>query len=93
MPPGEDTSVLGKGYDTKYDEATGKALARFPPKWPNRPDMGFLWGLKSCCEALKGIWQKEMGQQGVWEDLEEMVELKKVFERAFPEGEEDVLST
>lgn len=103
MPPGEDTSTLGKGYETKYDQVTGKALARFPPKFARKADMGFLFGLKSCCEALTGIWEDAGGSrsdiwtevhgsvQGVGGDEEEGV--RDVFERAFPDGVEDVLST
>lgn len=102
MPPGEDVSGLGKGYETKYDETTGKALARFPPKFGRKADMGFLFGLKSCCEALTGIWEEATGKVGgVWDEVgagDEGVEgvgegVRDVFERAFPDGVEDVLST
>ncbi|OCF32084.1 hypothetical protein I316_06240 [Kwoniella heveanensis BCC8398] len=52
-----DPPDLGKGYDTKFDPATGLAMARFPPKFRDRPDMGFIFGLKNVCEALKDIYE------------------------------------
>lgn len=57
--PHEDTSGLGKGYDAPIDPASGKPRARFPPKHPQDPDMGFLFGLKSICNALKEIYEHE----------------------------------
>ena len=58
----EDTSTLGKGYDTPVDPATGLSMARFPPKHPGTPDMGFLFGLKSVCESLRMVWEDEVGE-------------------------------
>lgn len=55
----EDTSDLGKGYDTQTDPVTGMPRARFPPKHSNDPDMGFLYGLRSICEALRDIYERE----------------------------------
>jgi inositol-hexakisphosphate kinase len=55
----EDTSHLGKGYDAPTDAETGMPRARFPPKHVHDPDMGFLYGLKSICEALKEIYEHE----------------------------------
>ncbi|WVQ99083.1 hypothetical protein IAU59_006215 [Kwoniella sp. CBS 9459] len=52
-----DPPDLGKGYDTKFDPVTGLAMARFPPKFRDRPDMGFIYGLKNVCEALKNIYE------------------------------------
>ncbi|KAJ9096037.1 hypothetical protein QFC21_005402 [Naganishia friedmannii] len=57
--PHEDTSNLGKGYDGKNDPITGLPHARFPPKHPNDPDLGFLFGLKSITDSLTEIYQKE----------------------------------
>jgi inositol-hexakisphosphate kinase len=61
----EVVAALGKGYDTRMDDETGLAFARFPPKFGERPDLGFVWGLKSVVEALKGIWEEEEGK--MWE--------------------------
>jgi hypothetical protein len=98
IPKGsEDVEGMGKGYETRFDEETGLAMARFPPKHGDKPDMGFLFGLKSVCETLEEIWVDAMrGRDGEaakwWHEGEEG--LKRVFERAFPDGVEDAeLST
>ena len=88
----EQTGQLGKGYDTKYDLETGLALARFPPRNPDRPDMGFLFGIKSVCEALTEIYVNHESSQGLsrdrwWDGTEDRV--RTVFEKAFPRGVED----
>jgi inositol-hexakisphosphate kinase len=57
--PNEDTSNMGKGYDGKNDPVTGLPHARFPPKHPNDPDLGFLYGLKSITDSLTEIYQSE----------------------------------
>ena len=90
--PGEDDiSDLGKGYDTRIDESTGLAMARFPPKHPTQPDLGFVYGLKSVCEALREIWEGEVGTSQT--EMGEMVS-GEVFDRAFPDGfEPGYLST
>ncbi|ORY30041.1 hypothetical protein BCR39DRAFT_558862 [Naematelia encephala] len=83
----DDSSVLGKGYNTKYDPETGLAIARFPPKHRDSPDMGFLFGLKSICEALRQIWNDEsLGELQVVED-------DGVFREAFEHWDEGDLST
>ena len=64
MTPDEDVSHLGKGYDAPLDPVTGRPRARFPPKHPRDPDMGFLFGLKSICEALKDIYEHECERRG-----------------------------
>jgi len=80
FPPGtDDTTDLGKGYDTRIDESTGSAMARFPPKHPNQPDLGIVYGLKSVCEALREIWRDEVGEK----ELGELVN-EGIFEKAFP---------
>lgn len=84
FPPSlrEDTSALGKGYDTPFDPSTGLTMARFPPKHPGTPDMGFLFGLKSICQSLRMVWEDELGR--VMDlDLEE----GDVFESIEEEGE------
>lgn len=98
IPKGtEDVDAMGKGYETKFDEESGRAMARFPPKFGDKPDMGFLFGLKSVCETLEAVWVDAMrGRPGEderwWDEGEEG--LRRVFERAFPGGvEEAELST
>lgn len=71
----EDPQALGKGYDTHFDTQTGLAMARFPPKHRSAPDMGFLFGLKSVCEALRGIWQGEMDRRRFEGDVSRVREL------------------
>jgi len=55
----EDPSTLGKKYHTVFDADSGKLLARFPPQHPDRPDMGFIFGIRNLCDAFVGIWDKE----------------------------------
>lgn len=50
---------MGKGYDGQNDPVTGLPHARFPPKHPNDPDLGFLYGLKSITDSLTEIYQTE----------------------------------
>ncbi|ODN84162.1 hypothetical protein L202_00166 [Cryptococcus amylolentus CBS 6039] len=78
-----DPPNLGKGYDTQIDKATGLTMARFPPKHPGKPDMGFLFGLKSICDSLGEIWREVKGEDG--EELH-VKENADVFEMAFPTG-------
>jgi len=82
---------LGKGYDTQVDPETGLNMARFPPKHPHSPDMGFIYGLQSVCEALKGVWQEEVGKEEVDAWMAGM-DNASVFEAAF-RGEEGEVST
>ncbi|GMK54116.1 hypothetical protein CspeluHIS016_0107020 [Cutaneotrichosporon spelunceum] len=59
-PPGvRDPPDLGKGYCPMIDEETGLALARFPPKHPSDPDLGFLYGISSIVASLRGIYAEE----------------------------------
>lgn len=48
-----------KGYQADVDEETGIIYARFPPHYPEEPDRGFLFGLKSLTMALEKIWNEE----------------------------------
>jgi inositol-hexakisphosphate kinase len=57
--PNEDTSALGKGYDGKIDPEVGLPHARFPPKHPDEPDLGFLFGLRNITDSLTEIYQVE----------------------------------
>lgn len=98
LPAELDSADMGKGYDTKYDTVTGLAMARFPPKHAQRPDMGFIFGLRSLVRALKEIWADEQekrrreGEQ-VMPEMDAVRE-EDVFERAFAEGfDEGALST
>ena len=79
---------LGKGYDTQIDPETGLNMARFPPKHPNKPDMGFIYGIQSVCQALTGVWEEEVGKREV-EGWMEGMENADVFERAFGGGQGD----
>lgn len=63
-PSSVDRSVLNevtssKGYNADIDPETGLIYARFPPHFPEEPDRGFLFGLKSLCETLEKIWNDE----------------------------------
>lgn len=49
----------GKGYTTALDPETGLVYARFPPHFPDEPDRGFIFGLKSMAGALERIWNDE----------------------------------
>jgi hypothetical protein len=60
-------------------------MARFPPKHPHLPDMGFIYGIKSVCEALVGVWVEDSGSEAV-ETWMRGMENGKVFEEAFPGG-------
>lgn len=82
---------LGKGYDTQIDPETGLNMARFPPKHPNSPDMGFIYGLQSVCEALKGVWVEAVGNNQV-DDWVGGMDNGDVFEKAF-QGDEGEVST
>ncbi|WVQ85633.1 hypothetical protein IAT38_007799 [Cryptococcus sp. DSM 104549] len=85
FPPGYvDAGNLGKGYDAPIDEATGMAMARFPPKHRGKPDMGFVFGIRSICESLTEIWEDAVGDGRV-------LEVKSngdVFDVAFAGGED-----
>jgi inositol-hexakisphosphate kinase len=82
---------LGKGYDTQIDPETGLNMARFPPKHPHSPDMGFIYGIQSVCKALKGVWVDEVGAEQVEEWMEGM-ENRDVFDNAFT-GDQGEVST
>lgn len=48
-----------EGYHADIDPETGLIYARFQPHFPEEPDRGFLFGLKSLSEALEKIWNEE----------------------------------
>ncbi|EED84691.1 predicted protein, partial [Postia placenta Mad-698-R] len=45
----EETEEMtsGKGYTAEVEPETGLIYARFPPHYPDQPDRGFLFGLRS----------------------------------------------
>ncbi|KAG2152874.1 SAICAR synthase-like protein [Suillus clintonianus] len=63
-PPPADRDIVhqvssSKGYQAEVDVETGLIYARFPPHFPEEPDRGFLFGLKSLTETLENIWNEE----------------------------------
>ncbi|KAH7916769.1 SAICAR synthase-like protein [Hygrophoropsis aurantiaca] len=61
-PPEHDfiqQTSSSKGYQAEVDPETGLVYARFPPHFPEEPDRGFLFGLKSLTETLEKIWNEE----------------------------------
>ncbi|EIW82529.1 SAICAR synthase-like protein [Coniophora puteana RWD-64-598 SS2] len=48
-----------KGYQADVDPETGLIYARFPPHFPDEPDRGFLFGLKSLTQTLENVWNEE----------------------------------
>jgi inositol-hexakisphosphate kinase len=47
------------GYQADTDPETGLIYARFPPHYPDQPDRGFLFGLRSIANTLEQIWNEE----------------------------------
>ncbi|KAH7102975.1 hypothetical protein BKA62DRAFT_698213 [Auriculariales sp. MPI-PUGE-AT-0066] len=58
-PEGAATMQFSKGYTAHIDPESGLLYARFPPKHPDTPDHGFLFGLKNLARALEKIWDQE----------------------------------
>ena len=52
LAPGEEETEAEKGNDAI-------PRARFPPIHADEPDVGFLLGLQSICNSLKGTWAEE----------------------------------
>ncbi len=52
-----------KGYQAEVDPETGKIHARFPPKYSEKPDMGFLFGIMNLCKALEGMHDGERARR------------------------------
>jgi inositol-hexakisphosphate kinase len=57
--PKVEEVASGRGYIADIDPETGLIYARFPPHYPDQPDRGFLWGLKTITESLEKIWNEE----------------------------------
>ncbi|CAK9783926.1 unnamed protein product [Cutaneotrichosporon oleaginosum] len=94
-PPGvHDPPNLGKGYCPMIDEETGLALARFPPKHPKDPDMGFIYGISSIVASLRTIYADEAERRraaglGGLPSLPTF-EHGDVFDKLFPPGKMDM---
>ncbi|KIJ70488.1 hypothetical protein HYDPIDRAFT_79240 [Hydnomerulius pinastri MD-312] len=63
-PPPPDRKIIqqassSQGYQAEVDAETGIIYAQFPPHYPEEPDRGFLFGLKSLTETLENIWNEE----------------------------------
>jgi inositol-hexakisphosphate 5-kinase len=60
LEPGAVQEVKSsKGYTADVDPHTGLVYARFPPHYPDQPDRGFLFGLRSLARSLEAIWNDE----------------------------------
>lgn len=85
-----DPPNLGKGYCPMVDEETGLALARFPPKHPKDPDLGFIYGISSIVASLRGIYgdegeRRRAAGHGGLPSLPSF-EHSDVFDKLFPPG-------
>ncbi|KAL5508383.1 KCS1 [Sanghuangporus vaninii] len=91
----------GKGYQADIDAETGLIYARYPPHYPERPDRGFLFGLKNLTETLERLWDEErIRRMKASRDDPSAIALqlppvntegKAIFDRIFgPPGEEDL---
>lgn len=88
----------GKGYTAEVDPETGLILARFPPHYPDLPDRGFLFGLKSLAETLEAIWNDERIRRmklsrddpsAVAHQLPPLpTDGNEIFDEIFPDGED-----
>ncbi|KAL1744292.1 SAICAR synthase-like protein [Schizophyllum fasciatum] len=97
-----EVTSSSSGYQAEVDPQTGLIYARFPPHYPEQPDRGFLWGLKSIAEALEQIWNDERIQRikvsrddptAAARQLPALAtDGKEIFEELFgsPEGGEDL---
>ncbi|KAG9003307.1 hypothetical protein FRB90_011202 [Tulasnella sp. 427] len=57
--PEEIRNPTEKGYKADIDPETGLLYARFPPHHPEKPDLGFLFGILNLCKSLEGIYNEE----------------------------------
>lgn len=57
--PEEVRNPTDKGYKADIDPETGLLYARFPPHYPEKPDIGFLFGIMNLCQSLEGIYNEE----------------------------------
>lgn len=104
--PNAPSIQAGKGYQADVDPESGVIYARFPPKHPDQPDYGFLFGIRSIAQALEGMWDEERvrrfkaaARSGVRRSDDLLGALpsegKEIFDVVFPEGQDeaDYLST
>ncbi|KAL1405756.1 inositol polyphosphate kinase kcs1 [Vanrija albida] len=85
----KDPPDMGKGYLPLYDEASGLALARFPPVHFKEPDLGFIFGIRSVVGALKEIYAGEMERRrarGLQVVALPEFNHADIFDRLFPPG-------
>ncbi|GJJ07628.1 hypothetical protein Clacol_001832 [Clathrus columnatus] len=61
-----------KGYQADIDPLSGLIYARFPPRHPEQPDLGFLFGLKSVVETLHDMWNEERARRLKIRDKEQL---------------------
>ncbi|KAL1698910.1 SAICAR synthase-like protein [Schizophyllum commune] len=97
-----EVTSSSSGYQAEIDPQTGLIYARFPPHYPDQPDRGFLFGLKSIAESLEQIYYDERihrikvsrdDPMAVSRQLPPLAtDGKEVFEELFgsPEGGEDL---
>ena len=57
--PAHEVVSSSQGYQADVDPETGHIYARFPPHYPEEPDRGFLFGLRSVTRTLEQIWNEE----------------------------------
>ncbi|KAG8933999.1 hypothetical protein FRC01_005896 [Tulasnella sp. 417] len=57
--PEDVRNPTDKGYKADIDPETGLLYARFPPHHPEKPDLGFLFGIMNLCKTLEGIYNEE----------------------------------
>jgi hypothetical protein len=57
--PAHEVVTSSQWYQADVDPETGHIYARFPPHYPEEPDRGFLFGLRSLTKALEHIWTEE----------------------------------
>ncbi|KAF4600770.1 hypothetical protein EYR38_005415 [Pleurotus pulmonarius] len=99
--PGTEVTSSSKGYCAEVDPETGLIYARFPPHYPDRPDCGFLFGLKNLALALEQIWNEERirrikaarDKTGLGKDEWQLPPLptdgKEIFDEIFGTGDEE----
>lgn len=94
-PKETEEMTSGKGYTAEVEPETGLIYARFPPHYPDQPDRGFLFGLRSLAETLERIWNEERIRRIKASRDYQLPPLptdgKEIFDEIFrtPEGEED----
>ncbi|CAE7137256.1 unnamed protein product [Rhizoctonia solani] len=82
----DDEQAKSKGYGTIVDPS-GRLYARFPPHWPEEPDYGFLYGIKSLSDKLCAIWNEERARRHKRSNIVQLPALstegKQIFDEIF----------